>query len=380
MSMDKTFIEKVKAIQSKIVNSGKFNTEEATKNGLVLPLLAAMGYNVFDTDEVTPEDTADFGNKKGEKVDYAIKINGQPVILIECKQLAVNLSNQHIGQLYRYFTVSDVHIAILTNGNDYWFFTDSEKKNIMDREPYMKLHLGKATTEELVKFEDYKKDNIGKLDVAKGIQYTKFEVECTDFISDLVNGNIRSWVIDKLEELAGIDDGDRVVMAKILSEVTAKYLKSGVIKSKKVAIIEESDEDKKKHEKDYEKASNIKLNTEYVFDDYKDGNWMFHTLDYAIVLGHRMDGVSAADVICKLVELLASKGDSYRQKLIQEMKNKVYDGIEESNSAVGKARYLESCQLGVQIKLGWNEIIKTMAKIVDLFEIKHSEIRLSFKK
>lgn len=380
--MDRIMIEKMKAIQSKITTGGKFSTEEATKNGLVLPLISALGYNVFDTDEVTPEDTADFANKKGEKVDYAVKINGQTVMLIECKQLSVSLSSQHIGQLYRYFTTSDVHIAVLTNGNDYWFFTDSEKKNIMDREPYMKLHMGKATVEELAKFEDYKKENISKLDVAKGIQYSKFEVECTDFINDLVNGNISSWVIDKLEELAGIKSGDRVIMAKTLNRVTTKYLKNVVTKNKKVSSNDENVdlEEKKKLEKDYEKASEIKLGTEYVFDDYTDGNWMFHTLDYAIIIGEKMDGVSAADVLCKTIEMIACKGDTYREIIIREMKNRVYNGLEESNNAVGKVRYLESCQLGVQIKIGWNEIVKTMAKVLDLFEIEHSEIKLSFKK
>lgn len=44
-------------------------TEEAAKNALVMPLLRALGYDVFDPGEVVPEFTCDVATKKGEKVD-----------------------------------------------------------------------------------------------------------------------------------------------------------------------------------------------------------------------------------------------------------------------------------------------------------------------
>jgi len=58
-------------------------TEEATKNALVMPFIGTLGYNVFDPTEVVPEFTADFGTKKGEKVDYAIIRDGKPAMLFE---------------------------------------------------------------------------------------------------------------------------------------------------------------------------------------------------------------------------------------------------------------------------------------------------------
>lgn len=78
-------------------------TEEATKNALVMPFLSVLGYNVFDPTEVTPELNADIGVKKGEKVDYAILRDGKPVILVECKHHSADLSKVHASQLYRYF-------------------------------------------------------------------------------------------------------------------------------------------------------------------------------------------------------------------------------------------------------------------------------------
>ena len=60
-------------------------TEEATKNALVMPFIAALGYDVFNPQEVVPELTADVGVKKGEKVDYAIKQDGRVMTLLDAK-------------------------------------------------------------------------------------------------------------------------------------------------------------------------------------------------------------------------------------------------------------------------------------------------------
>ncbi len=49
--------------------------EELTKNALIMPFIAALGYNVFNPFEVIPEFDAGVAGKKGERADYAIKIN-----------------------------------------------------------------------------------------------------------------------------------------------------------------------------------------------------------------------------------------------------------------------------------------------------------------
>jgi hypothetical protein len=43
-------------------------TEEATKNALIMPFIQILGYNVFDPLEVTPELIADVGTKKVRKL------------------------------------------------------------------------------------------------------------------------------------------------------------------------------------------------------------------------------------------------------------------------------------------------------------------------
>ena len=75
----KQFSERVTTLKQTI------STEEATKMSLIVPFFQLLGYDVFNPTEFCPEFTADVGVKKGEKVDYAILLNGTPEILIECK-------------------------------------------------------------------------------------------------------------------------------------------------------------------------------------------------------------------------------------------------------------------------------------------------------
>ena len=116
-------------------------TEEATKTALVMPFIQALGYDVFDPAEVVPEFSADVGTKQGEKVDYAIISDGKPIMLIECKHVTVTLEHRQINQLHRYFHATDARIGILTNGVVYQFFSDTQKQNLMDAEPFLEIDL-----------------------------------------------------------------------------------------------------------------------------------------------------------------------------------------------------------------------------------------------
>lgn len=137
------FIERLQSLSKKIAQqSSAITTEEATKNAFVMPFLHnVLGYDVFDPTEVIPEFTADTGIKKGEKVDYAILKDGQVQILVECKKYSEKLSAKHAGQLFRYFSVTNARIGVLTNGAQYEFYTDLDAPNKMDEKPFLILNL-----------------------------------------------------------------------------------------------------------------------------------------------------------------------------------------------------------------------------------------------
>ncbi len=136
------FEEKLKSLAAKAESvAPALETEEATKNALVMPFIAALGYDVFDPSEVVPEFTADVGIKRGEKVDYAIKRGDDIVMLIEAKRVQEELKIGHSSQLFRYFTATKARIGVLTNGVVYRFYSDLEEANRMDDKPFLELNL-----------------------------------------------------------------------------------------------------------------------------------------------------------------------------------------------------------------------------------------------
>jgi hypothetical protein len=57
-------LDQLRALETRIENTRTLiQTEEATKNAMIMPFIQALGYNVFDPTEVTPELIADIGTK-----------------------------------------------------------------------------------------------------------------------------------------------------------------------------------------------------------------------------------------------------------------------------------------------------------------------------
>ncbi len=173
MAMD--FSEQVKQLGERVKTLyPSLQTEEATKQSLILPFFHMLGYDIFNPLEFVPEFTADVGIKKGEKVDYAIMRDNAPVILIEAKHCAENLNN-HSGQLFRYFGTTSAKVGILTNGLIYRFYTDLDAPNRMDTTPFMEfnmLDIKDNLIPELRKFHRDYFDLESVFNVASDLKYT----------------------------------------------------------------------------------------------------------------------------------------------------------------------------------------------------------------
>jgi predicted type IV restriction endonuclease len=184
-----TFVEQLQALAIKTEKlCPVLETEEATKNALVLPLIHMLGYDIFDPMEVVPEFTADVGIKKGEKVDYAVKKDGKIIMLFECKHCGGDLNLKHASQLFRYFAVTDARIGVLTNGIVYQFYTDLEAPNRMDEKPFLEvsiLDLSDVAINELQKLSKQNFD-VDKLIASAG------DLKFTRQIKKLINQQIEA--------------------------------------------------------------------------------------------------------------------------------------------------------------------------------------------
>jgi hypothetical protein len=129
-------------------------TEEATKTSFVLPVIAALGYNIFDPSIVVPEMDCALVKGSGEKIDYAIMKDGKPIMLIECKHWKKSLS-LHETQLQKYFAASNARFGVLTNGIEYRFYTDLDKTNIMDEKPFLVLDMLNISDNDIAHLEKF---------------------------------------------------------------------------------------------------------------------------------------------------------------------------------------------------------------------------------
>ena len=211
-------IEKLREISNQAPRQLEYiKTEEATKNAFVMPFIQALGYNVFNPMEVVPEFTADIGTKKNEKVDYAIIQDGKPIILIEVKSATADLSDEHASQLYRYFSVTEARIGILTNGLEYRFHSDLEKPNQMDEKPFLIIDILNFDTRpaaQLRKFAKSAFDVDRILSSANELKYkreikllleSEYNEPSKDFVrhfaKPVYSGQLRTSVIEEFSEI-----------------------------------------------------------------------------------------------------------------------------------------------------------------------------------
>lgn len=136
------FIDQLQALVKCVEKQdGNIASVEETKKAYVIPFIQALGYDVLDPKEVLPNFRADHGDKKAEKVDYAIFIDDKPALLFACISGDSDLNDAHAAQLRRSFHAASARIGVLTNGKAYSFYADLEKQYIMDAEPFLRFNL-----------------------------------------------------------------------------------------------------------------------------------------------------------------------------------------------------------------------------------------------
>ena len=211
------FKDNIKQLAERIIKlKDNIQTEEATKNAFIMPFINALGYDVFNPLEVIPEMTCDIAMKKGEKIDYAIMKDGEPILLIECKHWNQDL-NLHDNQLMRYFNVSKAKFGVLTNGIVYRFYTDLLEPNKMDEKPFLEVDLTDIKDnqiEELKKFHKsyFDVDNIlssaselkymGELKAVMAKEFTNPSPELVKYFSkQIYDGVITAKLLEQFTTL-----------------------------------------------------------------------------------------------------------------------------------------------------------------------------------
>ena len=121
--------EQITDIQGKLRNN-EYPNEQSISQGIVLRLLSALQWPVYDTQSVIPEYSI-----QGRRVDFALCVQkNKPVIFIEVKQPGNTLGADK--QLFEYAFHKGIPFAIVTDGIEWHFYLPAEVGSYDERRVY----------------------------------------------------------------------------------------------------------------------------------------------------------------------------------------------------------------------------------------------------
>ena len=143
------FEEHIQDIQRKI-KGGDYANEQSISQGIVLRLLAELGWPTYDTQLVIPEFSV-----RGGRVDFALCVKSRkPMIFIEVKQKLENKAGAE-EQLFTYAYKQGAQFAIITNGREWHFYLPAEAGSYEERRVYVLDIIEREVTESAHRLQRY---------------------------------------------------------------------------------------------------------------------------------------------------------------------------------------------------------------------------------
>lgn len=223
----------------------KLMTEEATKNALIMPFLQALGYDVFNPLEVVPEMDCDINKKKGEKIDYAIIKDGEPIMVIECKHWQQDL-DIHKAQLSRYFVATKAKFGILTNGIEYRVFTDLVNPNLMDEIPFLVFDIEHLRDSQIESIKKFSKEDFDIEKIMGSANELKYMTELKKLIKDIIENPTPDFVKSLAKNIYSGKFTENVLtqFSELVRKAAASYINDRIAERLNIAV-KTAEEDQK---------------------------------------------------------------------------------------------------------------------------------------
>lgn len=168
--------------------------EAGTETFCFEPFIELLGFgsNPVDMEKQYPADISG-GNRT---VDYAIKKDGVPIMIVECKPLGVNLDSYIGGSLLGYYfaVVQEVRFGILTDGRFYQFYTDLNNRNRMDPTPFLEFDLFNIQAFLVAELEWFSKSRFDLDEALAAARNLKNARPILDFLSAQANSPAENFV------------------------------------------------------------------------------------------------------------------------------------------------------------------------------------------
>ena len=142
-----SLIDRIDAARKRL-RDGSLGNEASVSNGVVLPIIDALGWSAFDPHRVYPEFKVE-----GRRVDFALLTKGRPAVFVEVKQ--PGLAGRADRQLFEYAFHEGVPLAILTDGATWHFYVPAMQGTYDERRVYLLDLLEREPEESAARFERY---------------------------------------------------------------------------------------------------------------------------------------------------------------------------------------------------------------------------------
>lgn len=157
--------------------------EAVVRQSIVLRLLSALGYNIWDMDEVMPEET----DLARGRADFIIA-KGQGKFIVETKPSDGKFTTKEYVQTINYLVIHGIRYAVMTNGRE-WIFLDERAGGKPEAREIFKI--------DIFEDSDYFNRFIPSLLSSEVWENDSFLINSVVFKEESINKK-------KLEELVGI--------------------------------------------------------------------------------------------------------------------------------------------------------------------------------
>lgn len=134
--------ENISALQSSAESQlPALNSLKKTETALILPFFDVLDYDSFDVREVEPDFNVELGDQGMRTVDYALKRDGSPLMLVQCAEAKTDLETSDSRFLLEHFDELEADVAVFTNGLSYQFYANLKAEiNVYER-PFLEFDL-----------------------------------------------------------------------------------------------------------------------------------------------------------------------------------------------------------------------------------------------
>ena len=189
------FIEELQNLSDTIKEYSDQDLDEAnTETFCFEPFIELLGFrrNPVDMQKQYPADMR--GGPKPKTVDYAIKKDGAPIMIVECKPLGDDL-DAHTGQLSDYFSaVRETRFGVLTDGRLYRFYADLDAPNLMDSDPFLEIDLLDVQPSLVAELERFTKSRFDLDEALAAARDLKYSTAIQEFLTGQLESPTKDFV------------------------------------------------------------------------------------------------------------------------------------------------------------------------------------------